>query len=281
MNQFVRKKHCAMLALMVVVCAAPLRAQTTSPEPGAQEPDPGAPQSSDDGTRTVTFMSRTAFHMAAEYLADDDPRYVWDADFGGELDVVDYGMGRFTFLANYQVVLGEEIRSFDPNQGNYILAGVASVRVRDTEISGQLYHQSRHLADRPKEEAIDWNMLGGRVQRGFSYRQAIFDAHADLRGVFMKTTVDYSWELDAGVRSDVKVRPSIGLLAAGNIRYLGVDGSRERGNQTGYKVEGGVRFEGRAGAIELFVGGERRIDPYPVEVGIAEWVTAGFRLLSR
>ena len=66
-----------------------------------------------------------------------------------------------------------------------------------------------------------------------------------------------------------------------DIRYLGVDGSLSRGNQTGYRVEGGFRFEGRAGAIELFVAGERRIDPYPVEVGTAQWVTVGFRLLSR
>ena len=92
---------------------------------------------------------------------------MWDADFGGELDVVDYGVGRFTFEANYQVVLGEEIRSFDPNQGNYILAGIVSARTRGFEIAGQLYHQSRHLADRPKEEAIDWNTLGGRVRKAF------------------------------------------------------------------------------------------------------------------
>jgi hypothetical protein len=124
-------------------------------------------------------------------------------------------------------------------------------------------------------------MLGLRALRRFSYRQAVFDARADARGVFMKTTVDYSWEIDAGVRSDMKIRPRVGLLAAGDIRYLGVDGSLERGNQTGYRVEGGMRFEGDAGAIELFVGGERRIDPYPVEFGIAEWVTVGFRLLTR
>jgi hypothetical protein len=97
----------------------------------------------------------------------------------------------------------------------------------------------------------------------------------------MKTTVDYSWELDAAVRSDVKVRPWIGLLAAADVRYLGVDGSQNRGNQTGYKIEGGVRIEGRAGAIELFVAGERRIDPYPVEVGVAQWFVAGFRLMNR
>jgi hypothetical protein len=255
------------MALLVMVCACPVRAQSTSP--------------ADPSTRPVEFMPRMSFHLAAEHLSGDDPRYVWDADFGGELDVVDYGTGRFTFVANYQVVLGEEIRSFDPNQGNYILAGFVSARIRGTEVAAQMYHQSRHLADRPKEEAIDWNMLGGRVRRGFSYRQAVFDARADLRGVFMKTNVDYSWELDASLRSDMKFRPRIGLWASGNIRYLGVDGSRDRGNQTGYRVEGGVRFEGTVAAIEVFVGGERRIDPYPVEVGIAEWVTAGFRLVSR
>jgi hypothetical protein len=254
-------------ALMVLVWAVPARGQTASPPP--------AP------AHEVEFLPRTAFHMSAEHLSGDDPRYVWDADFGGELDIVDYGRGRFTFEANYQLVLGEEIRSFDPNQGNYILAGYVSARAGATEVAGELYHQSRHLADRPKEEAIDWNMLGGRVRRAFSYRQAAFDARADVRGVFMKTTVDYSWELDTAVRSDVKMRPGIGLLAGVDIRVLGVDGSLDRGTQTGYKVEGGVRFEGAAGAIELFVAGERRIDPYPVEVGTAQWVTAGFRLLSR
>src|SRR5262245_14024036 len=255
------------MALLAMVCAVPVRGQTTNPGPGNGD--------------AVEFLPRTAFHMEAEHLSGDDPRYVWEADFGGELDIVDYGSERFTFAANYQVVLGEEIRSFDPNQGNYILAGFVSARLGETEVAGQLYHQSRHLADRPKEDAIDWNMLGGRVQRRFSYGEATFDARGDLRGVFMKTTVDYSWELDAGVRSDVKVHSRVGLVAAGDLRYLGVDGSAGRGNQTGYKVEGGVRFEGRAGAIELFVAGERRIDPYPVEFGTAEWVTAGFRLLSR
>ena len=257
------------MALLMVVCAVPAFAQT------------GPEQPADQATRTIEFLPRTAFHMAAEHLVDDDPRFVWDANFGGEFDIVDYGAGRFTFEANYEVVLGEEIRAFDPNQGNYILAGLASARTGKTEVAFELYHQSRHMADRPKEPAIDWNTLGGRVRRNFSYRQAAIDAQANLRGVFMKSSVDYSWELDTGVRSDVKVTPRVGVLVAGKLRYLGVDGSLDRGNQTGYIVEGGVRFEGQAGAIELFVAGERRIDPYPVEVGTAQWFKAGFRLVSR
>jgi len=262
----VRAWRGAIAALALIVCAAPAWSQSPAPE---------------DGARDVEFLPRTAFHMSAEHLSGDDPRYVWEADFGGELDIVDYGLGRFTFEANYQVVLGEEIRSFDPNQGNYILAGLGSVRFGATEVAGVLYHQSRHLADRPKDLAVDWNMLGGRARRRFQYRDASIETRADLRGVFMKSFVDYTWELDAGARSDVQVHPGVGLLLAGNVRRLGVDGSQNRGDQTGFRVEGGVRLEGRAGAIELFVSAERRIDPFPMEFGTDRWVTAGFRLLSR
>jgi hypothetical protein len=254
------------VALTTMVCAVPARAQATTPPP--------------DSTGDVEFLPRTAFHLAAEHLFDEDPRFVWDADFGGELDIVDYGVGRFTFEANYEVVLGAELSSFEPNQGNYILAGLLSGRVGKTEVAAQLYHLSRHLVDRPREQAVDWNMLGARVSQGFSSGRTTVAARGELRGVVTKTTVDYSWELAARVRADVEVRPTVGLLAAIDVRYLGVDGSRDRGNQTGYKVEGGVRFEGRAGAVELFIAGERRIDPYPLEFGIAQWAAAGFRLLG-
>lgn len=258
---------CALWALAVIVCAPPAAAQAPSPEPA---PAPG-----------VAFLPRTAFHMNAQHLSGDDPRYVWDADFGGELDLLDYGVGRFTFIANYQVVLGEEIRAFDPNQGNYVLAGQASVRLGATEVAAVLYHQSRHLADRDKEDPIDWNMVGAQVRRRFRARQIVIDTRADLRGTFMKSFVDYDWELDAGVRGDAPIRAGIGLLGAVAVRHLGVDGSLGRGDQTGYRAEGGVRVEGRAGAVELFVAAERRIDPYPLEAGTADFFTMGFRLLSR
>ena len=116
MRQVVRRIYCAVVALMVVVWAVPAGAQT-----GPDLPT----QRRRAGTRASFFRARH-FICRPSISSGDDPRYVWDADFGGELDIVDYGAGRVTFEANYQVVLGEEIRSFDPNQGNYILAGLAS-----------------------------------------------------------------------------------------------------------------------------------------------------------
>ena len=43
----------------------------------------------------------------------------------------------------------------------------------------------------------------------------------------------------------------------------------------------GVRIDGEKGAVELFLGVERRIDPDPLVFGTATWFTAGFRLLSQ
>ncbi len=213
-------------------------------------------------------------------MAEADPRFRWDAHFGGEIDFVDYGVGRFTFLADYQVLLGHQIRAFDPNQGNYLLRGQSSLRFGPTEVAAVFYHQSRHLSDRAKQDAIDWNSVGVQVRRGAGGAGSRVEGRVDARRVIQKSLVDYTWELDAAVRGDRALRPDVGLLAEVALHVKGVDGGRDRGGQTGYRVEGGVRFEGHGAAVELFVAGERRIDPSPLEAGTASWVAAGFRLLS-
>ena len=230
----------------------------------------------------VSFLPRAAFHMGAEHLAGtNDERFTWDANLGGELDLVDYTRGRVIFVANYEAVLGEELQVFDPNQGNYILEGAMTARFSRLEAAAVFHHESRHLGDRDKDQPVDWNMIGGRVSRAFLVEGTYLDARADLRWTVQQSFVDYTWELDTNLRADHLLRPGIGVLAAGGVRYLGVDGSAGRGGQTGYRAEGGFRFEGGGGAVELFAGVERRIDPYPLEFGTATWMTAGFRLLSR
>lgn len=230
----------------------------------------------------VSFFPQAKFRIGAEHLSGiDDRRFRWDANLGGELDLVDYTVGRLIFAANYQAILGEELQKFDPNQGNYILEGALTARLRQTEAALVFHHQSRHLGDRAKEQPVDWNMLGGRVRRAFLFGTTYLDAQADLRWALQRSFVDYRWELDSHVRADRLLRPGIGVLAAGGVRHLGVDDTVPRDGQTGYRAEGGFRFEGGGGAVELFVAAERRIDPFPLEFGTATWMSAGFRLLSR
>lgn len=267
MKQYVRVLQSALTALTVVLCATTAAGQTSDDDvpPPAQ----------------IQLLPRSSFLLSAEHLSGEDLMFVWDMNFGGALDVIDYGAGRASFVANYQAILGDELRHFDPNQGNYILSGSLSMRTRGVEVAGVFYHQSRHLADRDNRVAVAWNMLGARLQRSVTTGRAHVDGRVDVRGVVAKAFVDYTWEIEGVVRSDVQIRPSVGVLFAGTLRRLGVDDSQNRGNQTGFRGETGLRFEGRRGAMEFFLAAERRIDPSPLQFGTASWVTVGFRLLSR
>ena len=92
-----------------------IAAQIASTSPGEAIPAPG-------------LLSRYRFHLNAVRLTVDEPEFNWDADFGGDIDLLDYRAGRVTFLSNYEVILGDERREFDPVQGNYTLDLSASWR---------------------------------------------------------------------------------------------------------------------------------------------------------
>ena len=249
-----------LLGLALLLSAAPASAQSAGGSP---------------------FLSRFDFWVSMEHLSHDDPRYVWDGKWAAELDLVDYGSGRTQFAAEYQTILGEEFRIFDPNQGNYMLEGSTSVRLPAVELVGVFHHVSRHLSDRPKRFPVDWNMIGGRALTTVERGRTQVRARADLRKVIQHTYVDYVWELDAEAAGRVRLRPRAALVALGQLRVLGVDGTRSRGTQYGARGEGGLRLDGAAAALELIVAMERRIDPYQLEFSTATWWSAGFRLTSR
>jgi hypothetical protein len=230
---------------------------------------------------TILFFPRFDFHLGADHLSIGDPRFVWDTNFGGDMDFVDYGRGRMTFAANYEAVLGEELHRFDPNQGTYLLDLSTSLRGRGVEVAALFHHTSRHLSDRFKRDPLDWNMLGARVGHDLRRGSMQVRAQGDLLGTLLKSNVDYNWEANGSVQVRVPVRPRIGAIAEGRLRLVGVDGSRSRGTQRGARGEAGLRFEGQGGAIELIVAAERRIDAYPFDISAMSWLGAGFRFVSR
>lgn len=255
-----------LLGAMLLLLPSAAIAQTT------QLADPAA-------ATGVQYLSRFTFHFGAERLSSDDPRFVWDANYGGDVDLVDYKAGRAVFFANYQVILGNELRDFDPNQGNYILGFRLSARLHALEVSAVFHHQSRHLSDREKEEPVDWNMLGMRLSRSFVVKKVALDARADIRWVTQKSFVDYNWEIEGAAHAEYPFTPHIALVGDVIVRHVGVDGSADRGGQTGARGEGGVRLSGRGAAVDLYVAAERRIDPYPLEFGVGQWWSMGFRFV--
>ncbi len=230
----------------------------------------------------VDFFPSSRFFMDAEHLSTDSIHFKWRADFHGDVDVVTWPRGgRATFLANYEVVLGNEIRRFDPEQGNYTIEGAVLQRVKGVEVGLVFHHVSRHLSDRAKRPPVDWNAGGIRVRRAFAQGPLSLTLQGDFRDIVARSFVDYRNETEA--RADVvyQWRPRLGFIGHSRIRFIGVDETYGRGTQTGFRAEGGVRLGGTGGALELFLSGEHRADADVTTFGPRNWLGAGFRLRGR
>jgi hypothetical protein len=270
------------LNVFAFVAAVVIGALLTGVSPAsAQQPGPlplDAPP-----TETV-FFPRYNFQLAANSLSGGDPRFTWDAHFGGQADLVDYVKGRVSVVADFEAVLGSEFRAFDPNQGNYILEASASAWAGETEIAGVFHHVSRHISDRPKRYAIAWNLLGARVMRKVSLGdRTSVAARVGAGWAVQHADVDYQFNADFDLVLRHTVSPSVGVFAHGSGELFTVDTEiRGRtGSQRSGRFEGGVRLEGRGGALELFAGVERRLDADPHDYLPLTWAIAGFRMLSK
>jgi hypothetical protein len=226
------------------------------------------------------LFSRVDLHLDAQYLTIDDPRFNWAFEFGADVDVVDWGRGRAIFRAEYEAIAGEQFRRFDVNQGNYLLEGAASFRLRNVELAAVWHHVSRHLSDRPKRFPIDWNMISGRIVSTWSEGDVALAWQTDVRATVKKAYVDYEWEVESAARIARPIASNYSVFGGGGFRFVGTDGSGGRGAQAGGRAEAGIRLRGRAAAAELFGAIERRIDPYPLEFATARWFLAGLRLTS-
>ena len=265
-----RAARCARLTLVIAVCAARASAQQPGPQPLA------APSDSPE------FLTRYDFQLSGTALAVDDKRFSWDTHFGGALDVVDYVRGRASIVADYQAVLGSEFRPFDPNQAYYTLEASGSVWAGAIEIAGVFHHVSRHLSDRPKRAAVAWNVLGARVLRQFSIGGTTLGVRAGAGRILQHALVDYSWTADFDLVVRRSLTERVGVYARGSGELFGVDpASSNREMQRDGRIEAGVRVNGRAAAVELFAGYERRVDADPFERLPLQWALAGFRLLNK
>ncbi|HEV2982755.1 MAG TPA: hypothetical protein VGX46_00115 [Vicinamibacterales bacterium] len=282
-----------ILTCLFLMCATGAAAQ----QPLVSEKPPATPE----------FFSRFDFHLNAAWLGltssaptspaapspvatspaaaaafAADHRYSFDTHWGGSLDFVDYVVGRTSFIIDYEAILGDEFRLFDPNQGIYTLEAASSARVGDAEVVGIFHHTSRHLADRANQQAVAWNAAGVRFLKRVTREATTIDVDAELSGVVAKAFVDYTWigELHLLVRHPLSER--VGVFAQGSGKLFAVDGTvPNRGTQTGGVVEVGVHLKGTGGALELFAGFEKRVDAYELERDSQRWLLAGFRLLSR
>ena len=228
------------------------------------------------------FLTSYRFHLNALRLISSDDNFVWDTDFGGDLDVFDFQYFRGNLLLNFESILGEEIRPVDPNQGNYTidLSTWWRTGVPGGEMGATFHHVSRHLSDRDKEFAIAWNMLGFQYAAPLLLRSWVLDVGFRVLKTVRRSFVDYKGEIGGSVQARRVMHPRVSLILGGELVLVPVDRSdRGRDTQVGGRIEIGARFPGGAGAGEVFIARERRIDADSFDLEPTTFTMLGFRFL--
>src|SRR5262249_36913405 len=104
----------AVVVLTWLVSIGVIGSRPAAAQPPGPQPLPATPQIFD-------FLSNYDFQLTGIALGIDDRRFSWDTHVGGALDVIGYPKGRGSIVADYEAVLGNELRAFDPNQAVYTL----------------------------------------------------------------------------------------------------------------------------------------------------------------
>ena len=258
------------LGCLVVMCVtSPLAAQS---DEVATEPS----------SERAVFLPSYGYHLNFQRLAIDDLRFTWQADFGGEVGLLGYGAGQVAVSANFQTILGGELRAFDPNQDLYTLEVSASMGVGPYELTGVFHHVSRHLADRSLAFPIDWNMVGVRLFRSTDVGRLHLDGSGRAYFTTQRSLVDYRGEFGGTLAGRYERNAHVAAIASGTAVVRTVDPSVfRRDTRVGGRGEVGIRLTGGAAVMEFFVAREARIDADPFDLTTQHWTSFGFRLLSK
>jgi hypothetical protein len=241
----------------------------------AQTPTSGAQPAGD------AFLPRADFTFEWAGLAASDIRFDWRGVILFDIDVAEFGRGRLTFAGGYEAVLGRERRRYDLNQGTYWFDVVASRRAGDTDIGAVLSHFSRHVVDRDNVPAISWNAAGLRLARRVTIGRSTLAGQLDVGHAMQRAFVDYTWMSSLRVDARMPVTSRLAVLSTASGSVVGVTHAVRNERVCGGRIEGGLRVDGRAAALEVFAGYERRIDAYPTDRFRVRMFTVGFRLSSR
>jgi hypothetical protein len=235
-----------------------------------------------DPETTPGFISRYAVFASAEALAESGSSFDWDADIGVGVDFVDYGRGRVNIFFNYEMVLGSELQPFDPRQGNYTFDLLATLRRESTEFGLLFRHVSRHYGDRAKDFGIAWNDLGVQVVEVRRQSPWLLRARGFALATVARGFVDYGGDLGGDVAIRRSLSPRLGLIGSAGAHARLTRASRfDRGTQVGARLEVGIRVQGEAGAVEIVLGGERRVDADALELTPRQWLFAGARIVTK
>jgi len=218
--------------------------------------------------------------QAARYApAETDMHWLGWIGAGAGLLAIDKVTAYLT--ADVETIIGNTRRAFDATQANYHLEpGLRGSLGGGREATLFFHHVSRHLVDRAKAEAVDWNILGlrfagrrrGRVPVGFA---------ASLGHATLASLVGYRWEATGHVDAAIVSGEKAEAYVAGDARFVTVERSEAfpRGDFLDRSAEAGARWRRDGRTLQTFVAWERRNDVFVETPGARSRALIGFRIL--
>ncbi len=231
-----------------------------------------------EGARFLPFMGPQL--EAARYSSPNED-FAWVGWIGGHVDLVEKGRASLYFAPNVETILGNRVRSFEAIQANYSLEVGMRFDVGRGRVSPFFHHVSRHVQDRDKFQAVDWNFLGLKYDSPWPEkwnRKGGFSGSAAV--ATLASAVGYNWEARASADIDVARRDNRALFFLGDVRVVGASASpnfpRER--VTDLRVETGFRRWAETSQLALFVAYERRSDALISTALVSRRGLFGFRI---
>ena len=259
-----------VVMLLVLGCAAPASAQAVGGPRPAQTSDP-----------QLGFLTRYLAHVEGARLPGNSAAdFSWDTDVGVDMDVFDLWYLRGNVFLNLETVVGDERRPIDPTQTAYTIDLSVFTRLARGELGATFHHVSRHRTDRESPGSPAWNHIG--LSYGDRLRIGSFDIDLGIRAMTLITgsEVDYKQEANGWIRVIRPVSSRVSLVGELDGTWLLSDPDWfGRRRDHGGIARFGLRFRGGAGAGEVLVGRERRIDPDLYVREPARWTRLAFRFV--
>lgn len=228
----------------------------------------------------VEWLPEGQLRLTALRYTRTEPQFKWSGWIGGGLGLVRVGTTTLHVDTDVETIIGNEQRSFDANQANYHLEASAHQTLGDAlAVSLVFHHVSRHLEDRAKTTAVDWNMLSVRLARRFQAPLPL-RVSASVGHTVQDSLVSYGWEARAGLHAELLRRDGGQLYVAAELRYVQAEATAAFPRDSFFDtwIEAGAQLERGTRRAALLVAFERRNDVFLLQPGARSRVMLGLRL---
>lgn len=255
-------RHSRPAFAAAVLCALPMLAAAQAREPA----------------RFLPFMGP---QLEAARYSDANEEFAWVGWIGANVDLVEKGRWSGYLNANVETILGHRIRSFEAVQANYSLEVGVHRDLGRGRVSPFFHHVSRHVQDRDKLQAVDWNFLGARYDSPWPAKWGRRGAFSGSLGVAtLSSGVHYDFEARVAGDIDVVRRGNRAVFLLAALRHVGAEATAlfPRDSVTDVRVEAGVRRWAETSQFALFVAYQRRADALIPEALVTNRALFGFRI---